>query len=221
MSSLESIARARVERIRGHISAAWADIVAAHRDRDWITLGYESWDSMCEGEFSGARIALPLEDRRAIVGDLRAEGMSTRAIGSALGVGQSTVRRDLSTEPNGSVDRITGLDGKSRPATRPAIVDLETGEILNATPVTSEVWEAENPLGLFLAADPDIRAANLIHRLSQWIARNSAPLPDPSELADVAPEFLEDIERVAARVADFADTYRRSLVRGLHVVKES
>lgn len=53
--------------------------------------------------------------------ELRAEGMSTRAIGSALGIGKSTVDRDLGTVPSGTdePERVTGLDGRERPATQP------------------------------------------------------------------------------------------------------
>jgi hypothetical protein len=48
--------------------------------------------------------------------------MSTRAIGSALGVDPKTVRNDLAQLGKNSPvpDRVTGTDGKERPAVRPA-----------------------------------------------------------------------------------------------------
>ncbi len=49
----------------------------------------------------------------------RAAGLSTRAIGSALRVGKSTVERDLATVLDGSVE-VQSLDGRTRPATQPA-----------------------------------------------------------------------------------------------------
>lgn len=96
-------------------------IVEGYQRRAWLGLGYGSWAEMC------AELDLPrIEDRelrRELVGSMRGEGMSTRAIGAALGANDRTVRRDLATAANAAVDqpeRITGLDGKSRPATRPA-----------------------------------------------------------------------------------------------------
>lgn len=60
---------------------------------------------------------MPREKRREVVADLRSQGHSLRAIAGAVGVGLGTVERDLATVPGGTVaDRITGLDGKSRPA---------------------------------------------------------------------------------------------------------
>jgi len=54
---------------------------------------------------------------------LREQGHSYRAIGGALGLGEATVRRDIvrATASGDAVQpgRITGLDGKSRPAIRP------------------------------------------------------------------------------------------------------
>jgi ParB-like chromosome segregation protein Spo0J len=70
------------------------------------------------------RQLLDIEHRRQVVGVLREEGHSQRAIAGALGVSKRTVAKDLDqlgtrtqlTAP----DRITGLDGKSRPAKRKA-----------------------------------------------------------------------------------------------------
>jgi hypothetical protein len=64
------------------------------------------------------------EERRARIAESRQEGMSTRAIAKEEGVSEAQVRRDLekaSTAPGGAVEpkggRVTGLDGKDRPAT--------------------------------------------------------------------------------------------------------
>lgn len=68
---------------------------------------------------------LDAEMRRPMAFDLRQEGHSTRAIAKALGVGQTQVRRDIEAEQlsRGAQltvpDRTIGLDGKSRPSTRP------------------------------------------------------------------------------------------------------
>jgi hypothetical protein len=91
------LARARVDRIRTGVTAVLDDLVESWRARDWVALGYGSWDAMCDAEF-GARIALPKDQRQGVVEGLAGEGMSTRAIGSALGVGQRTVVRDQAGE---------------------------------------------------------------------------------------------------------------------------
>lgn len=64
----------------------------------------------------------PREQRSEIVGSLRAHGLSTRAIGAALGTSEATVRRDLpsaSDDADGEPARVHSLDGRSRPATQP------------------------------------------------------------------------------------------------------
>lgn len=67
------------------------------------------------------RRQLTVKQRRALVADLRTEGHSLRAIGRAVGVDDKTVRNDLATaDPSAVPERVVGLDGKSRPATRPA-----------------------------------------------------------------------------------------------------
>ena len=99
-------ARARIDRIAAHVAASAQDIIDAHANRDWIALGYESWNELCEAEFRGAVIGLPRAERREAVRQMSEAGMSTRAIGGALGVGVATVSRDReeTTVPNGTVD---------------------------------------------------------------------------------------------------------------------
>lgn len=131
--ALTADARARAERIRVGIHSFIAtrkEIADAYRDRDWATLGYESWEQYVDGEFSETRVRLTADERREAVAELRFAGMSQRAIGTALGVDQKTVSNDLralATEENSSVgpERIVSLDGRERPATRPAAVPAE------------------------------------------------------------------------------------------------
>lgn len=61
------------------------------------------------------------EQRRAVVAHLRSEGFSTRAIADAVGVGKSTVDRDLDgIVPAGTMpDTVRTSDGRTYPATRP------------------------------------------------------------------------------------------------------
>lgn len=90
------------------LSEAW-------RVRAWEALGYDTWDALCDAEL-GVRIA-PRSDRQAIVRQLAQEGMSSRAIGPALGISDRQARYDMATggqdfPPN----PVTGLDGKLYPA---------------------------------------------------------------------------------------------------------
>lgn len=68
---------------------------------------------------------LDVEQRRQVVADLRTAGHSLRAIAGAVGVSKSQVAKDveaeeLSTGGQLAPERSTGLDGKTRPSTRPA-----------------------------------------------------------------------------------------------------
>lgn len=66
------------------------------------------------------RHLLDIEQRRELVAHLRAEGHSLRAIASAVGVSHEQARQDAATVKDLTVpERVNGLDGKSRPATRP------------------------------------------------------------------------------------------------------
>jgi hypothetical protein len=69
-----------------------------------------------------ARRHLSVGDRRDLVGGLRAEGKSERAIADELGVPKTTVHRDLQASggPGGppAPETVAGQDGKSYPAKR-------------------------------------------------------------------------------------------------------
>lgn len=117
-----SHARALTERIKHAVENTWQLIKQAYETRAWEALGYESWDAYCSTEFSAARLRLPREERPDIVGSLREAGLSTRAIGAALGIDHTTVVRDIATGgANAPGDapptQIVGTDGKTYPAT--------------------------------------------------------------------------------------------------------
>ncbi len=81
----------------------------------WRALGYASWTAYVAAEFSGALQALQAAERMPVVSVLADSGMSVRAIGEVVGVGKSTVSRDLAASgvPDGTRSRVTGRDGKS------------------------------------------------------------------------------------------------------------
>jgi hypothetical protein len=95
--------------------------VRAYQGRIWLQLGYASWEAYCAERLSGFMPALDRGARRDAVVELRGAGMSTRAIGSALGVTDITVRRDLeASATNVAVEApITGVNGKSYAPSRP------------------------------------------------------------------------------------------------------
>ena len=118
-------ARLLVDSIRVDVADIGERIVAAYLGQAWIALGYVSWDALCDIEFEGAQLRVPREDRVEQVQSLRSAGLSTRAIGAALGVTQGTVMNDLRTSPeqNYSVDApktVRSINGKTYPATQPA-----------------------------------------------------------------------------------------------------
>ena len=65
---------------------------------------------------------LTAEQRAEVVKELRKRGWSARRIADVLDVGKSTVGRDLSTVPDGTVETVTGLNGKQYSAHRPPTV---------------------------------------------------------------------------------------------------
>lgn len=84
-------------------------VIDAHRRRAWIALGYESWAVMCDRE----DLRLP----REVTTELKAGGLSIRAIASVTGVSKSQVDRDLAGVPDsqgsGTPGPTFGLDGKN------------------------------------------------------------------------------------------------------------
>lgn len=88
-------ARALTDRIKVGVEAVWELIKQAYTERAWDALGYSSWDDYCTREFGTSRLRLPREERAEVVASLRESGLSQRAIASATGLSQDTVRRDL------------------------------------------------------------------------------------------------------------------------------
>jgi hypothetical protein len=114
-------AQDRADRIRAGFSQVadwWRDVIKAYGARDWESLGYTSWDAYLAGEYGEHQIRIDPRDRQDVVTAMAATGMSTRAIAPALGVGKSTVDRDLAGVPSGTPTKVTGLDGRTQSATK-------------------------------------------------------------------------------------------------------
>ena len=121
---------ARREAIRHGWEEMLPLIAAVHEHRDWLAFAWSSWEEYVSNVI-GTPPKLPRAERVEAVAELRSHGLSTRAIGSALGVSYKTVQRDIEvTGTNVPVDRVVGRDGVSRPAKRrqPEVVEPEVVE---------------------------------------------------------------------------------------------
>jgi ParB-like chromosome segregation protein Spo0J len=114
---------------------------------------FEPWDG--QGSEEAVVLSLNLhrrhltpEQRRAVVLTLRGQGQSERQIAAALQTSPATVHRDLATASDEAValpERITGRDGKSRPAVRTNLAPEVSRETTEDTvpPLESEEEETE------------------------------------------------------------------------------
>lgn len=148
-----SQARELTDRIRVGVEAVWELVKQAYQSRAWSVLGYDSWDDYCTREFGTSRIRLPREERQEVVASMREIGMSQRAIASATGASQSSVQRELASDPNGSVAEVTGVNGKTyTPKPRPEPVP---------EPEPTEDDEQEPPVWEDVGQIPPSRLKNL------------------------------------------------------------
>jgi hypothetical protein len=130
-------AREITEKIRSKMGDLMLLIAKAHFGRVWLVLGHDSWADYLKAEFDYAPLHLPRHERKAVSMFLRGQGMSTRAIGPAVGVDQATVVRDLSGDANASPDsefvQVTGLDGKTYTVTCPQPEPVQPAPIQDTT----------------------------------------------------------------------------------------
>lgn len=133
-------------------------IAEAYREQDHLTLGYDTWQAYIDAEFGAERLRLTPEHRRKAVEELRLSGLSTRAIGAAVGVSHPTVIADM--KASGGQDlppEVTGIDGKTYAAKSPLVEALteaieEAGEAAAPPPstpprpaqhVTADTWSPD------------------------------------------------------------------------------
>jgi protein gp37 len=142
-------ARQRADRIKLGGEVLWQLVVEAYHGRDWIALGYGSWDEYCIREHGHLRLRLPREDQQEKVHSLRDAGLSLRAIAAATQQSKSQIQRELSTVPdsreNGTVETGRnvpsrsgmGLDGRTR-------VHTPTRSRPQPEPLDPESWPTGN-----------------------------------------------------------------------------
>lgn len=125
-------ARERADRIRDRLV-----MIVEHRDEvlalirqardagDAESLGYPSWSAYVSGEFGGLLPRLSRDERIPLASQLRALGMSTRAIAPVVGIDERTVRRDLNAANAALPVEVKATDGRTfaprapKPAPKP------------------------------------------------------------------------------------------------------
>lgn len=140
-------ARGRSERIRQGLESYAVlreDIATAYQERDWITLGYPSWEQYVDAEFTtAARLSLPREERRELVTYFRARGLSTRAIATATGASQKTVDRDVRAAGEScdspAPSHVVGMDGKTYTPSAPESDVVEAEIVEEDAPAAARV----------------------------------------------------------------------------------
>lgn len=104
--------RLNVVSVRDGVEKLQTLLGAAKTGNVHVALGYPSWTAYIADVMGEEPLRLSRDDRREIVGYLTGEGMSTRAIGQALGVSGKTVHQDRQVLP-----KVTpASDQQKRPA---------------------------------------------------------------------------------------------------------
>ncbi len=137
-------ARQRAGRIVRALDDLATLVQQAWDNHDHTTLGYESWQAYTIAEFGHGDTAV--KARQIVIAMLRGTGLSQRAIAAQIGVSAGTVNNDLAdvadvraiepttvtrTPRTATVQRveqsatITGLDGRTQPATRGGMASAE------------------------------------------------------------------------------------------------
>jgi Helix-turn-helix domain/ParB-like nuclease domain len=166
------------------------------------------------------RRQLTPEQRQEVAVALRQEGHSYRAIGGALGVSDVTIMHDvkhaaptanpLAVQP----ERVIGLDGKSRPATRPPTMR----EALAARPSPEEARARAKREGrVFLdntghwqsgSTDEDVQHRMAYHALLKALEVLAKPPGPPERLVQMTPEYWrDDMARWLPAILDYVAHY--------------
>lgn len=202
-----SQARELTDRIKVGVEAIWELVKQAYQSRAWSVLGYESWDDYCTREFGTSRIRLPREERQEVVSSMREIGMSTRAIGAAVGVDQKTISNDLRREENSSPgvgpQPVTGMDGKTyTPKPRPEPVEEP------ATPEWEEVGTIPQSRLGNLSPAPGFEPGDL-DELNNTTAKTPEPAkPRRTPITDDANRIGWEIRKAAEKLSALTEDDR-------------
>ncbi|MGH3095125.1 MAG: helix-turn-helix domain-containing protein [Streptosporangiales bacterium] len=226
--------RRLTERIKTHIASVQQSldelvelIAEAYDGRVWEPLGYSDWDSYIRAEFySVGRLRLTRDERRDLVVGLRSQGMSTRAIGTALGVSHTEVQRSGGT--NVPPAPVTGLDGKEyepvqvQHSTTTTEKTTETQAPVMVNPATGEVVDETQPSEAvtdYLESDAEYKRAQYIHEFMKVRTRSDDFMEfEPEKIAACADlEVGEFVDNYLIRVRTWTERFHAA-VGGLRVV---
>jgi hypothetical protein len=108
--------RAKIADARRQLAGARELLAELYASRAWVTLGLDSWQTLCAQELPELAQLLSLAERQSLVVELRRGGMSLRAAAAPAGVAPNTARKWLD-DAGVQLATVTSLDGKQRPAT--------------------------------------------------------------------------------------------------------
>jgi hypothetical protein len=106
--------RRKLRDAREHLAAAVALLGELYDGRAWVTLGLPSWDALCKAELPELEQLLTLDQKKALVVDLRQRGMSLRAAAAPAGVSVGSAKA-WTDEAGVKLASVTSLDGRVRP----------------------------------------------------------------------------------------------------------
>ena len=182
-------ARRRAERIRikaRSITEQYAELRAlvdeAERNEDYLTLGYQSWTAYLTDVFGDEPLRLPRDARIPMSNMLAEKGMSTRAIGSMLGVHHDTVATDIRA----------GVGNPTPERINPATGEVVPGPTYRPTDVTD--WTPQEVDDLVDADERELEAwkASTVPAPAKVVGLDgktyTRPEPKPAEPRDYTPE---------------------------------
>lgn len=189
--------------IDGHHRARLADELGMSYRVDVVKVADDDEAREIARTLNSDRRHMTADQRQDVAASLRAAGHSLRAISGALGVSQTQIQRDLATVTDVTVpDRTIGLDGKSRPATRPMIV--ATRNVREAERAALALGDVDVRQGEVVMADDLFREARKVAqqgnldassvRLSLPQGKYGVILADPPWRYDFAPTTSRAVE---------------------------
>lgn len=164
-------------------------------------LEYKSWT-----EWYSENVQIEVSDkdeRKMLVNMMSGKGMSQRAIGASLGIGQSTVHRDLDGDSSESGETV-GLDGKkykreSDDDDQPEVID---GEVIDVT--DEPVEEVDAKPERWSAKNVDVAVENLVDAINALLDLSELPQFAKAK-AKLFDAHHEDLEAVRDGVQDVLD----------------
>ncbi len=172
----------RLDTIADNYAAVMPMIRDAIEKRDDLALGYRSPGEYVADRFGGSLQRLGMEVRRAVVGELTAAGLSTRAIAPVVGVSHVMVKKD----------RDAGVNPVNTSPEPEFVSATEALAEITQTPVVAEDREAEATTGPAPVVGIDGKTYN-------------RPRSAPVKGRDDAETYLNTLTSLAAKAAREAE----------------